>query len=230
MKKLILSLLTLIAVSTLVAQTTDTSPRFLTTLTFATLGTPANGAIVYCSDCTSVNPCAGSGSGALAKRENGAWNCATPGGSTAFLDSQDATTAIAMTGSDVTIYSTSIPGGTIASGHCLFLEVYYKTNSAGTSTDFKVSYGATSVTIIGAQTATNVQETFTMRFCNNVGSTAAQSGYQGVFSVNGTGTFAPPAPFTGWTTDSTATQTFAVKANAASGNVQGVHYHLTVDR
>lgn len=44
-------------------------------LTFATLGTPANGAIVYCSDCTFANPCAGSGTGAIAKRLNGAWRC-----------------------------------------------------------------------------------------------------------------------------------------------------------
>lgn len=64
--------------------------------TFATLGTPAiqngsngNGTIVYCSDCTLATPasctnhvnsaaactCAGSGSGAFAKRINGVWFC-----------------------------------------------------------------------------------------------------------------------------------------------------------
>ena len=42
---------------------------------FASLGTPANGAFLYCSDCTIANPCAGGGTGALAKRLNGVWVC-----------------------------------------------------------------------------------------------------------------------------------------------------------
>lgn len=46
-----------------------------TGLTFATLGAPANGTVVYCSDCTIAAPCAGGGTGALAKRLNGAWVC-----------------------------------------------------------------------------------------------------------------------------------------------------------
>jgi hypothetical protein len=49
--------------------------------TFAGLGTPANGTMLYCSDCASANPCAGSGTGAVARRENGAWNCGSGGGS-----------------------------------------------------------------------------------------------------------------------------------------------------
>jgi hypothetical protein len=43
--------------------------------TNATLGTPANGVVVYCSDCTIANPCAGAGNGAIAKRLNGVWVC-----------------------------------------------------------------------------------------------------------------------------------------------------------
>jgi hypothetical protein len=42
---------------------------------FASLGTPSNGTLKYCSDCTVANPCAGSGTGAIAKRLNGAWSC-----------------------------------------------------------------------------------------------------------------------------------------------------------
>jgi hypothetical protein len=42
---------------------------------FANLGTPGNGVLIYCSDCTVANPCAGSGTGALAKRLNGTWVC-----------------------------------------------------------------------------------------------------------------------------------------------------------
>jgi hypothetical protein len=44
-------------------------------ITFAGLGTPANGSVLYCSDCTIANPCAGAGTGALAKRLNGVWVC-----------------------------------------------------------------------------------------------------------------------------------------------------------
>lgn len=43
--------------------------------TQASLGTPANGTFIYCSDCTIANPCAGGGTGALAKRLNGVWVC-----------------------------------------------------------------------------------------------------------------------------------------------------------
>jgi len=42
---------------------------------FASLGTPTDGTVNYCSDCTKATPCAGSGSGAFAKRLNGAWDC-----------------------------------------------------------------------------------------------------------------------------------------------------------
>jgi hypothetical protein len=44
-------------------------------IAYASLGTPADGTIAYCTDCTVANPCAGGGSGALAKRLAGAWVC-----------------------------------------------------------------------------------------------------------------------------------------------------------
>lgn len=46
-----------------------------TTLSFAELAAATDGAIVYCDDCTKATPCAGGGTGALAKRYNGAWDC-----------------------------------------------------------------------------------------------------------------------------------------------------------
>lgn len=58
----------------------------LSSVVFASLGTPTNGAITYCSDCTETTPascpvtqascvCAGSGTGAFARRVAGAWYC-----------------------------------------------------------------------------------------------------------------------------------------------------------
>lgn len=42
---------------------------------FASLPAATNGTMIYCNDCTIANPCAGAGTGAIAKRLNGAWVC-----------------------------------------------------------------------------------------------------------------------------------------------------------
>lgn len=47
----------------------------LRSVAFASLGTPSNGTALYCSDCTKATPCASGGTGAFAKRINGAWDC-----------------------------------------------------------------------------------------------------------------------------------------------------------
>lgn len=41
----------------------------------ANLGSPSDGTVVYCSDCTIANPCASGGTGAIAKRLNAIWVC-----------------------------------------------------------------------------------------------------------------------------------------------------------
>jgi hypothetical protein len=48
--------------------------------TFASLGSAANGAILYCSNCTQTAACAAGGAGAMAMYVNGAWSCAGGGG------------------------------------------------------------------------------------------------------------------------------------------------------
>jgi hypothetical protein len=50
-------------------------PIILQSSTFSALGNPANGTLVYCSDCTVASPCAAGGTGALAKRLNAVWVC-----------------------------------------------------------------------------------------------------------------------------------------------------------
>lgn len=53
--------------------------------TFAALGSAANGAMLYCSNCTQTTACAAGGSGAMAMYVNGAWSCAgSTGGSYTF--------------------------------------------------------------------------------------------------------------------------------------------------
>jgi hypothetical protein len=47
----------------------------LTTVLFADLGTPANGTVYYCPDCTIASPCMGASTGSIAKYLNGVWVC-----------------------------------------------------------------------------------------------------------------------------------------------------------
>jgi len=54
----------------IIIQRADGTPQV-----FANLGAATNGSVIYCSDCTFANPCAGSGTGAYAKRLNGVWRC-----------------------------------------------------------------------------------------------------------------------------------------------------------
>jgi hypothetical protein len=49
-------------------------------LSFSELGSPANGSLLYCSNCTKATPCASGGTGAFAERLNGAWDCGGSGG------------------------------------------------------------------------------------------------------------------------------------------------------
>lgn len=48
--------------------------------TFATLPASPNGTLVYCADCVIINPCAGAGTGSIARREGGGWDCGGGGG------------------------------------------------------------------------------------------------------------------------------------------------------
>lgn len=74
MKRRLLSLFLLLLPSVVFATQMDS--LILNPKTLASLGTPTNGTIQFCSDCTiATNPCAGSGTGAYAKRENGAFSC-----------------------------------------------------------------------------------------------------------------------------------------------------------
>jgi hypothetical protein len=82
---------------------------------FAALGTPTNGTLIYCTDCTQTNPCAGSGSGAQALRINGAWSCTAGAISSAapFADS----TAIIKDDADATKTVTIDAGGVTAANN-----------------------------------------------------------------------------------------------------------------
>jgi hypothetical protein len=79
------------------AQVSSSYARRYAPSTFAALGSPVNGSVRYCSNCTAgTNPCSSGGSGAVAERVNGAWRCdggasaTTPGGSSGDIQYNNA--------------------------------------------------------------------------------------------------------------------------------------------
>lgn len=83
MRRISLLILSLTLFSTLsYGQSADPYARRRTPSTFADLGASSNGEMRYCSDCQATSPCTGGGTGAVAERVAGAWNCSTGGSGT----------------------------------------------------------------------------------------------------------------------------------------------------
>lgn len=79
----------------------DPYARRYPSVTFANLGTPPNGSVRYCSNCTQAAPCASGGMGAVANRINGAWDCGGGGGAAPV-------TSVATRIGDVTLTPTDV--------------------------------------------------------------------------------------------------------------------------
>lgn len=87
--------------------------------TFAALGAPANGQHRWCSDCQSTSPCTSGGSGSMAFRVGGAWNCtsgaggAAPAGSDGQLQKKSgsdlAAALLSESGSNMTLNGNLLP-------------------------------------------------------------------------------------------------------------------------
>ncbi|HLZ39378.1 MAG TPA: hypothetical protein VKQ11_00355 [Candidatus Sulfotelmatobacter sp.] len=127
--------------SALFAQTKDSDQRLLNSKTFANLGTPANGAIVYCSDCTAANPTASGGTGAVVRRENGAWNGGGgSGGVSSFTGDGTLITNSASTGAVTATLGKTFQGngtklqlstGTTTTGDCVKFDANGNTIDSG---------------------------------------------------------------------------------------------------
>lgn len=84
MKKLIYLLLLILTISVVIrAQSggAGTAASLYKTV-YANLGSPADGSVRYCTDCSATSPCTGGGGGATAARVANTWNCSTGGGGT----------------------------------------------------------------------------------------------------------------------------------------------------
>jgi hypothetical protein len=71
---LLLGLLLLIDSAAAQSVSSATAQR-VTSASFAQLSSAANGSVRYCTNCTQASPCASGGTGALAVRRAGAWDC-----------------------------------------------------------------------------------------------------------------------------------------------------------
>lgn len=156
-----------------------------------------------------------------------------PTGLSAFLDNQGRTSAITMTGSNVPIYTTSIAGGTMAAGKCLWVDLTSSLNVAGTSTTYGVQYGATTYGFIVASTGAGDTNAINLRFsiCNNAGVTNAQT--LNIYNAFNSGialTTISLIPVAFATENSTTTLNLIYYANSAGSTVRGSQWHVTVDR
>jgi hypothetical protein len=149
----------------------------------------------------------------------------TSSGSSAFIDWQKQTSSIPLTAlTDTTVFSTSIPGGTIAAGHCLVIDgsfTYTNVDSIGAAV--KIEFGSSSFTLSSNIFSTITHDWVSFRICNNTGSTSAQQLNTPYYlSATGVGTNAttvvPPAIVTAWTVNTASTQTLKMTLTASSGS------------
>jgi hypothetical protein len=121
----------------------------------------------------------------------------------------------AVSGTDVTLYTVNVPGGTFGAAHGLNITYCFNHTGGSTSTVYKIFYGATSVTLMTTGAASQVI-CGTAVLANNVGVTNAQQ-LVAIGSFNGAvGTFgsalATPAE------DSTATKVLKLTFNIANNS------------
>jgi hypothetical protein len=137
-----------------------------------------------------------------------------------FVDWQKQTGSIGIAnGADTTIFSTSIPGGQMAAGHCLVVStaILY-TNVSTLPTAIKIKYGTGSVTIT-SPLVSRIDSYRDIMICNNPGATGTQQISLPYFDfasgqgVNGN-EFSRTTPVASLAVDSTATQALTLAANA----------------
>lgn len=129
-----------------------------------------------------------------------------------LVDYQKATAAVtAISGTDVTIYSTSVPGGTFGAGHGIIVDAFVN-HAGGASGAFKIFYGATSITVVTSSTAGN----YILRvvIANDPGATNSQQ-ITALVGQASNAVAAPAAPVAA-AIDSTTSQTVKLTFNVAN--------------
>lgn len=104
----------------------------------------------------------------------GAWTV-LPSNSASTLSKQDAQgSPTTGNGTDQTVYTYSMPGGSLASGKCL--DIYFAVNwVASTQTiEAKIFFGGSQIADAAGTSGGNANSMLTAKVCNNSGSTTAQ--------------------------------------------------------
>lgn len=104
------------------------------------------------------------------------WSCGTTstGGSSKIVSWQKSAAAVtAVTSTDTVIYSVSIPSGTIGAGQGIRVTAYAQHTTGTATANYKINFGATSVTIAISNASTTVL-IMTALILNNPGSTTGQ--------------------------------------------------------
>lgn len=95
------------------------------------------------------------------------------GGGSLYSDYQKVTTPITMDGTDKTLYTSTMPGASLASGHCLELNFQTQHTSGSTPFTLKVWFGITSYTVYTGSADPSVWRSH-MFWCNDPGATNSQ--------------------------------------------------------
>lgn len=119
----------------------------------------------------------------------------SPGGSGAVtLNKQDVTGTLTGNSADQTVYTYTMPGGTLTSGKCLDINFSAKQLAGATVSTMKVFFGATAVAAPGlADNANGTLFIFSVRVCNNTASTTNQ--WASSINTESFGSAAPPDSF-----------------------------------
>lgn len=110
---------------------------------------------------------------------------ATPAASGgAFLDYQKAASALVGDGTDKTMYTYSMPAGTLPAGRCVRIKAQFQHTTGSTSTTYKIFFGAT-VAALGSSTSASMGEA-TVEVCNDPAGTSTQQGSGARYQFGGT--------------------------------------------
>jgi hypothetical protein len=156
----------------------------------------------------------------------GTWANIGSGGTSTLVDWQQAISAVTITSSDTTLYTTTAPP--LPAGKCFSVSVLWNsTNGSGFIETVKLFYGANAVSILASNGGANGQQIYVAPFtiCNNPGvQNAQQVSFAGVFNAAGgsgiqyPGASGNAAVVNTIATDATQSQVIKFTVSATSGS------------
>jgi hypothetical protein len=198
----------------------------------ACVGTPGNTTAAQFQQCYTA-----AGAGYVCNNAAGCtvaadWVAQGAGSPSAFVDFQKQGSVLTGTGSDVVVFTTTIPS--IGAGKCLHYRFGVANGGSGANS-YKMCYGSTCYTFNGSSVGGNSPFNIHGEFCNEPGVQNVQDLELPYVNYAGTQWFTPNSglPILGvFAIDSTSPQAFALKVNGSAGTAtyQGLWWSITQDR